>query len=332
MTTLYLCGAGNPDGVRLAQRINRFRRRWDRVVVLDDDSAKHGRTILGAPVEAGLDRLKDLRGGGAEIANLVARTTRKRSDVRSRISAHGISFAQLTDPSVHVDGTELAEDTVVYHNATIGAEASVAAGSVVFMGAVVGHESRVGPCCVIGANAVLNARVRLEEGVYIGTNATVLPEVTIGAWATVAAGSVVLHDVPAGATVIGVPGEVVLPCSEGAENQNSPEREPSSTPLPSDGISLIEWERAISAVWRRVLGIPEVRTDRNFFDLGGTSLKALEVYETLRRDGRGSLHLTDLFHFPTIRSLAQHLTGTATVGGEDVALARISLRRRRAAS
>ena len=332
VNTLYLCGAGNPDGVRLAQRINRVQRRWDDVVVLDDDPSKHGRTILGAPVEGGLSRLSELRSELFEVGNLVARTTRKRSDVRSMLLGHEVRFARLTDPSVDVDGADLADDTIVYHNATIGAEAVVQAGAVVFMGAVVGHECRVGSCCVIGANAVLNARVRLEEGVYIGTNATVLPEVTIGAWSTIAAGSVVLHDVPAGATVIGVPGEIVVPHAPDLECECPPRSDAVVPTLVPRSESAAELEQAISTAWRDVLAVPDIRTDKNFFDAGGTSLKALKVYELLRRDPRFQLRLTDLFHFPTIASLVQHLVGNRTsVEGSSVAR-RISLRTRRAAS
>lgn len=309
MNTLYLCGAGNPDGVRLALRINRVQKRWDNIVVLDDDPTKHGRTILGVPVEGGLVRLADVECGVAEVANLVARTTQKRSEVRIKLLAHGVPFARLTDPTVDVDGAELGEDTIVYHNATIGAEAAVAAGTVVFMGAIVGHECRVGACCVIGANAVLNARVQLEEGVYIGTNATVLPEITIGAWATIAAGSVVLHDVPAGATVIGVPGEIMFPHAPIAECECPHGQDASPAPLQPPGIAVAELEQAISKAWREVLAVADVRTDKNFFDLGGTSLKALKVYELLRGDSRFQLRLTDLFRFPTIASLAKNLAG-----------------------
>ena len=50
MKTLYLCGAGNPEGVRLARKINRARGRWDRIVVLDDDPCKLGQSTLGVEV------------------------------------------------------------------------------------------------------------------------------------------------------------------------------------------------------------------------------------------------------------------------------------------
>lgn len=307
MKTLYLCGAGNPDGVRLAQRINESRGCWDRLVVLDDDPAKKGRMILGVTIAGGFSLLSEATPGQSEIANLVARTTAKRLAAQSRMLAHGVPFAQLTDPSVDTVGAELASGTIVYHHATIGAEASVDEGSVVFMGAVVGHECRVGRCCVVGANAVLNARVRLEEGVYVGTNATILPEITIGAWATIGAGSVVLEDVPSGATVMGVPAQVLSTSTErgGAPpcpcpHESADEVKPAAG---SDG----DLEEVISRIWGEVLGVARVRVDQNFFDMGGSSLHALKVYERLRQTARPDIRITDLFRFPTVQALAGYL-------------------------
>ena len=56
MTTLFLCAASNPEAVRLALEVNDALKRWDRIVLLDDDPAKQGQEILGV-VLRGLSRL-----------------------------------------------------------------------------------------------------------------------------------------------------------------------------------------------------------------------------------------------------------------------------------
>ena len=50
METLYLCGAGNPEGVRLALTLNTVHKRWARIVLLDDDPSRHGQQILGVEI------------------------------------------------------------------------------------------------------------------------------------------------------------------------------------------------------------------------------------------------------------------------------------------
>ena len=161
--TLYLCGAGNPEGVRLALRIQREERRWERVLILDDDEAKHGTSILDVPIAGPFARLAQAHPGSDEVANLVARTTARRRRAGSKIGSFGIPAATLVDASVDRLGVELGVGVTVYPGAVLCANSSVGDHSVIFACAVVGHGSRVGHGCVVAPGAVLNARVRLED-------------------------------------------------------------------------------------------------------------------------------------------------------------------------
>ncbi|MGE0101555.1 MAG: DapH/DapD/GlmU-related protein [Blastocatellales bacterium] len=208
--TLYLCGAGNSEGVRLALTVNRNAQRWERIVLLDDDPAKHGIEILGVRIAGCIDSLGEADPESDEVVNLVARTTDRRWMVRNRIEQFGIPFAALIHPLVETDGASLPSDAIAYRNSTIGSLSSMGTGSVAFMGAIVGHGATLGNGCIVAPNGVINARVRVGDGVYIGSNASILPELSIGDWTTIAANTVVTQDIPAGSTVLGVPGKVVL--------------------------------------------------------------------------------------------------------------------------
>jgi sugar O-acyltransferase (sialic acid O-acetyltransferase NeuD family) len=305
MRKLYLCGAGNSEGVRLAQQINARHPRWDHIVLLDDDPAKLGSERLGVPVVGRIDTLHDADPATSEAANLVARATRSRKEVRSRILSSGVPFVPLVSPDVDVTGVTLARDVIVYQNVTLGPEATLDDGVCVFMGAVVGHEARIGACAVIAPNAVLNARVVLGEGAYVGSNASILPEVTIGAWAIVGAGSAVMHDVPAGASAVGVPAEVYARKAEPA------------APLEVAGTADVELEGLVSRLWGELLHLKTVGREQNFFDLGGTSLLAIICRERIRQETGCDLALTDMFTFPTVRALAWHLSRLGSPMGTD---------------
>lgn len=210
MRILYLCGAGNLEGVRLALVVNRAKASWDRIVLLDDDLNKHGHSILGVEIIGPFSLLEAVDIGSSEVVNLVTRSSVKRWLAWSKIKKHGIPFATLIHPTVDTDGADLGPGLTAYQNSVIGPGAVVREGSVIFMGAVAGHGCRLGRCCILAPNAVVNSRVKLGDGAYVGTNAAILPELKVGTWATIGVCSGVVRDVPAGATVIGAPAKTVV--------------------------------------------------------------------------------------------------------------------------
>ena len=210
MTTLYLCGAGNIEGVRLALNINRAYDRWNRIVILDDNPAKHGESILGVKISGPFTVLDQADQLSSEVSNMVARTTRVRHSALRKIQGYGLPFASLIHPGVDTTGVDYGQDITVYPNAQLCANASVGEGSVALMGSILGHGCRVGRGCIVAPGAVINARVELGDGVYVGTNASIMPDLKIGPWVTIGANSSVVQDVPAGATVMGVPGQILM--------------------------------------------------------------------------------------------------------------------------
>jgi mycobactin peptide synthetase MbtE len=70
-------------------------------------------------------------------------------------------------------------------------------------------------------------------------------------------------------------------------------------------------EAMVSAVWCDVLGLSHVRGTDNFFDIGGDSFALVQVQVRLSEAAGRPVPLIDLFRFPSVRSLADHLDGAA---------------------
>lgn len=70
-------------------------------------------------------------------------------------------------------------------------------------------------------------------------------------------------------------------------------------------------ERMIAAIWRELLQLDQVDLATNFFEHGGHSLLLLRVQEMLQDRAGVDLPVTDLFKFPTVETLARHLTQRA---------------------
>ncbi len=68
-------------------------------------------------------------------------------------------------------------------------------------------------------------------------------------------------------------------------------------------------ETTIAEVWRRLLRVDRVGANDGFFDLGGSSLLAVESLQALRRELGRTTPVVTLFQHPTIRGLARVLSG-----------------------
>jgi acyl carrier protein len=73
-----------------------------------------------------------------------------------------------------------------------------------------------------------------------------------------------------------------------------------------------ELERLIGDVWRDALGVERVGVEDNFFNLGGHSLLLIRVNNKLRETLRIELPVVELFKYPTVSALAEHLSRSHT--------------------
>lgn len=80
-------------------------------------------------------------------------------------------------------------------------------------------------------------------------------------------------------------------------------------------------ERVLAGAWSRVLHIDNIGIDDRFMDLGGDSLRLVKLHQEIVQATTHRLLITDLFRFPTIRTLAAHLEKPA-VGRTSKILAR----------
>ncbi len=96
-------------------------------------------------------------------------------------------------------------------------------------------------------------------------------------------------------------------------------------------------EGQIQAVWCDLLGLPRVGLRDNFFDLGGHSLLAVQLHRRLSTVSEKPVSLTDIFRFPTVATLAAHLSvsqpqvAAAREGQDRASSRRAALQRRGAA-
>jgi natural product biosynthesis luciferase-like monooxygenase protein len=70
-------------------------------------------------------------------------------------------------------------------------------------------------------------------------------------------------------------------------------------------------QQGIADAFKQFLGLDHVGPSDNFFALGGHSLLAVQMHRQLKATLAPNLTITDLFRFPTVGSLAEHLGGSS---------------------
>lgn len=72
-------------------------------------------------------------------------------------------------------------------------------------------------------------------------------------------------------------------------------------------VSQDDLEKALIEIWSRNLDLPHIDRQRNFFDLGGTSLQMVRIHAEMRARFGGDISITDLFAHPRIVDLSRFL-------------------------
>jgi acyl-CoA synthetase (AMP-forming)/AMP-acid ligase II/aryl carrier-like protein len=80
---------------------------------------------------------------------------------------------------------------------------------------------------------------------------------------------------------------------------------------PSGGpqVSGSDLENRLQSICEAALPGKRIDVHDNLFEIGASSLKLIEIHETIDRDFPGVIDLTELFDHPTIAELAKHLEG-----------------------
>lgn len=94
----------------------------------------------------------------------------------------------------------------------------------------------------------------------------------------------------------------------------------------ADDITIVpprnETERVIASIWTEVFQNTRLGVHANFFDLGGNSLTLVRVRSRLRDAFGDEISMVDMFRYPTIGTLAEHVDQSrASAAGEPVAAA-----------
>ncbi|WP_019636817.1 non-ribosomal peptide synthetase [Paenibacillus fonticola] len=82
-------------------------------------------------------------------------------------------------------------------------------------------------------------------------------------------------------------------------------------------------DERVKAIWQTVLGEKEIGLDDSFFDIGGTSMKAMLMIAKLNQEFNTHIRINDLFNCRTIRQLLPFVTADSLTGSSMSASSRL---------
>ena len=74
-----------------------------------------------------------------------------------------------------------------------------------------------------------------------------------------------------------------------------------------------EIEMKIALIWQEVLGYEELNVHDNFFEIGGDSILIIKVHSMIEIAYPGKISVTDLFAYPTIAKLSEHILSSSSI-------------------
>jgi hypothetical protein len=73
----------------------------------------------------------------------------------------------------------------------------------------------------------------------------------------------------------------------------------------------------LTAIWQEVCEVEVIFPEDNYFDLGGTSQKIIELHEKLQFDFPDKITIGDIFSYPTVGSMSEFLSEKLSLEAPD---------------
>lgn len=180
---------------------------WTVVGCTDHDPTP--RTLVGADVIGGDDRLPALRSSGIKFAFPALGSNSLRERIGDQLLAMGFELPTATGPHSAVSpSARIGAGVAIFGGAIINADAVIEDFAIINTNASVDHDCVIGRAAHVAPGCALAGCVRVGSRTFVGAGSSIIPGITIGADSMIGAGSTVVRDIPGGVTALGVPARI----------------------------------------------------------------------------------------------------------------------------
>lgn len=208
---VILGGGGHTKGLIdsiLAAKLN-----YKIVGILDPDSEKWGREILGVKVIGGDELLVSMFADG--VGNFIVGLGGA-GDCKPRMRLYqfaintGLAPLPVIHPTAYISPfAKLGNGTQIMPQVTVMPGVKISDNVILNTNAIIEHDCSVDSHSHVSSGAHLAGDVRIGVCSHIGIGAVIKQGITIGDYVVIGAGAVVVKDVPANLTVVGNPAKIL---------------------------------------------------------------------------------------------------------------------------
>jgi UDP-N-acetylbacillosamine N-acetyltransferase len=218
MSKLVILGAG---GIAIVAADIARCQGFDIAGFLDDNPAKHGTILCGAPILGNFSLLSGLR-EAAPQAIVAFSNSHARIEVAERVLRYGFSLSKLIHPSAVISQyASVEQGTIIMPGVIVNAGAHIGSNCILNTAASIDHECRIGDGVHIGPGARLSGLVTVGNASWVGIGCVIRESIKIGTDVLLGAGSLILKDIPDGVVAYGSPAKVIRANTGSGHTQHS---------------------------------------------------------------------------------------------------------------
>ena len=164
------------------------------IVGIVDLPEKVGETILGYPIIATDDEIKDLTKKYQNFLITLGqiKSPGRRIEIFNLLKEYKVNLPVIISPIAYVSKhATIDEGTIIMHHALVNASAKIGKNCIINTKALVEHDVEIGNHCHISTGATINGHVKIGDETFIGSNAVTKENIKIEANSFIKANSIV---------------------------------------------------------------------------------------------------------------------------------------------
>jgi len=205
MKDLIILGAGGTafDLIDIAIAMNKIKKQWNILGLLDDNIELIGKNVYNFPVLGTISQSEEYKDAFFASSIGDAYRTNLRMIVREKVPFANERFASLIHPTAIISESAIIEPgAIIYGNVTLSGKVHV--GHDVFLcgNTFLGHESVIGNHSLLSVGCFLASDVHVGDCCYLGVGVNVRHQITLGENCLIGMGTKIVKSIPPNSKVI----------------------------------------------------------------------------------------------------------------------------------